>query len=167
MKPVKLVLQVLATAAIMAIIGIFGNGPTYQFLDDDREAMIKLAISRVSDRSEACVQRTPEELAKLPPNMRVAQSCSRERVPVLIEVDINGETVFSGWRRPSGLSRDGAARFYEKFKISPGEHTIKVAMRDSLREDGFDHAFEQKVAIAPLEIVVIDYENEKRDFVLR
>jgi hypothetical protein len=57
-------------------IGYFATLPKYRQIPDD-VALIKLSISHLGDRE--CRKRTPEELAKLPPNMRAPMECPRER----------------------------------------------------------------------------------------
>jgi hypothetical protein len=57
-------------------IGYFATSPKYRQIPDD-VALIKLSISHLGDRE--CRKRTPEELAKLPPNMRAPMDCPRER----------------------------------------------------------------------------------------
>lgn len=167
-NPLKLVGQVGATGALMAFIAAFGSGhaPAYQYFQSG-QAMLKVAVSHASQRKDGCRTRTKEELAKLPPNMRSAQDCSRERVPVLLEVDLDGKPVLSQTKNPSGLSRDGAATFYSIAHIPAGSHTLTLRMRESGRADGFDFIEEHKVDVKSLDILVVEFSREEQRFILR
>ena len=66
-KPAAFVGQVILYGAFAAFIGVFATWPKYQQIPN-YVALIKLSISHLGDRE--CRKRTPEELAKMPPNMR-------------------------------------------------------------------------------------------------
>ena len=100
--------QALLYAVFALIIGVFSHWPTYRHLADD-EALIKLSFTHAAQRVDECRKLTPQELGKLPPNMRTPMKCERERSPVTIEVDLDGTTVYRHVAVPSGLSRDGAS----------------------------------------------------------
>ena len=72
LKPAALVGQVILYGAFAAFIGTFASSPKYQQIPDD-VARIKLSISHLGGRE--CRKRTPEELAKMPPNMRAPMDC--------------------------------------------------------------------------------------------
>ena len=44
---------------------------------------------------------TPEELAKLAPNMRKPMACSRERLPLWVEMRLNDEPLFGESATPA------------------------------------------------------------------
>lgn len=165
MNPFKIVGQVAVAGAVMAVIGYFGSArsPAYEYLGAN-EAVLKVAISHASDRKEACVKRTPEELAKLPPNMRAAQQCTRERVPVLLEVDLDDKNVIAKLQAPSGLSRDGASTFYESVRLTAGTHRLSLRMRDSARTEGFDYIEEHTIEVKPQDLVVVQFMREEQRF---
>jgi hypothetical protein len=87
LKPAAIVGQVILYGAFAAFIGYFATSPTYHQIPDD-VALIKLSISHLGDRE--CRKRTPEELAKMPPNMRAPMDCPRERSDIRLEVDLDG-----------------------------------------------------------------------------
>lgn len=166
MNPLRLVGQAVIAAAIMTGIGYFSQAPAYQYFPPDH-ALIKLSLSHASQRLEPCRERTAEELAKLAPNMRRKMDCSRERVPTLVQLDVDGKRVFEGWRKPSGLSKDGASQFYERIPVTAGTHRIAVRMRDSARSDGFDFEYEATATLAPLQSLVLGFRGETGQFHLR
>ena len=81
--------QALLYALFALIVGVFSQWPPYRHLDPG-QALIKVSFSHTGKPVGDCVRRSVEELAKLPPQMRKAVDCPRERSPVSIEVDIGG-----------------------------------------------------------------------------
>ena len=88
-------LQALCYAAFIAVVGYFATSPPYVHLPAG-DALVKLSFQHAGERKEACRERTPEELAKLAPNMRAASVCARERVPV--EVALKAMTLWAAWQ---------------------------------------------------------------------
>ena len=83
--------------------------------------------------------------------------CPRGRVSLLVELDIDGERGYSAWLPPSGLAGDGASTAYERFVVAPGRHRITARLRDSRREQGFDHELDEGVELAAGQHLVIDF----------
>ena len=102
-KPLVWMGQAVLYAALAAVILVFTRWPSYQNLPAD-SALIKLSISHQGKVLGDCVELTPEELAKLPPNMRAPVSCPRERSPLTVEIDVDGVLAYRQVAQPSGLS---------------------------------------------------------------
>ena len=81
--------------------------------------------------------------------VQVGESCERERLPLIIELDIDGETVFSKQAEPSGLWNDGPSSVYERLNVSAGAHEISVRMRDTARTEGWDYTKSAEVVLEP------------------
>ena len=113
-------LRYLAQAALyvpfMAAIGYFSTQPAYQQLPPD-DALIRLSISHAAQRKAECRQRTPEELAKLPPNMRAPLDCARAHASVTVELELDGAVVVNVEAPPSGLTSDGASTVYRRLPV--------------------------------------------------
>lgn len=155
-SPLQIVGQAALYAAFMAFIGYFATLPAYTYVDPGA-AMITLSFGHAGERQSACRRLTPEEIAELPPNMRRPMDCPRGRVSLLVELDIDGERVYSAWLPPSGLAGDGASTAYERFVVAPGRHRITARLRDSRREQGFDHELDEGVELAAGQHLVIDF----------
>jgi len=158
--------QALLYAAFAAFIGVFTRWPTYQHLPEDH-ALVKLSFIHHGQRLVECRKLDPEELAKLPPNMRAPVSCPRERSPILVEVDVDGVTVLRQAAQPAGLSRDGAASVYQRFEVPAGTHRFDVRLRDSARTEGFDFQRSDTVDLKPAQVLVIDFSAEKGGITLQ
>ena len=128
---------------------------------------MKLSFSHGSDRSAACRKRPPEELAKLPPNLRTPLECPRTRNPVFTELYIDTKLVYSASLPPSGLSSDGPSRVYQRFTVPAGRHSLLARLRDTPRADGFDHSIERTVDLAPGQSLAIDFRPELGGFIIR
>ena len=146
----------------LAILALSGR-PPYSRVDPG-SAVVKLSFSHAGALREPCRTLSPEELEALAPNMRVAVDCPRERVPVLVDLEIDGERVYRAALNPSGLAGDGPSSVYERFEIPAGPHRIRVRMRDTPRESGFDHETSRDVLLAEGQSFVIDFRAELGGF---
>ena len=122
-------------AAFAVIVGYLSASPAYQYADPGN-ATIKLSLSHAADRVKPCVRLTPAQIAELAPNMRRPEACERQRLPLTVELEIDGEIVANIEASPSGLWGDGPASIYERFEAEPGRHTITARLRDSNRTEG-------------------------------
>ena len=156
----KYLLQALLYALFVLFIGIFSGWPPYHPLQPD-QALIKLSFSHHGKLIAECRQRSAEELAKLPPNMRQAMDCLRERSPVAVEIDIDGQTVYRHLAKASGLSKDGASTVYQRFVVGAGAHRLAVRLNDDARIPGFNIQREENLTLAAGKVLVIDFNAEK------
>lgn len=165
-RPLAWLGQVLLFGLFALVIGVFSQWPRYQHLADD-QALIKLSFTHHGQVVSPCRQLTPDELAKLPPNMRAPMSCPRERAPVVVELDVDGRPAYRHAAMPSGLSKDGASSVYHRVQVAAGEHRIAVRMKDSPGPGAFDHTREATVTLAPAHILVIDFDAAKGGITLQ
>lgn len=159
-KPISWMGQALLYALFALIIGYFSTSPPYRHLAPD-QALIKLSFSHHGKQVSECRQRSPEELAKLAPNMRAPMDCKRERSPVTVEIDIDGAPAYRHVAMPSGLSKDGASTAYRRFTLAAGAHRLAVRFNDDARHSGFTHQREESVTLVPGRVLVIDFDAEK------
>jgi hypothetical protein len=157
--------QAAVYAAIAALVGYFANSPPYTWFPEDR-ALIKLSLIHGGTRPE-CRKRTREELAELAPNMRRPLVCPRERLPLVVDVEIDGSTLYHAALPPSGLFSDGPSRAYEKFAVTPGHHRLEVKLRDTAREDGYDFEKAAEIDLKPLQNFAVDFRAETGGFLFR
>ncbi|MBM3392315.1 MAG: hypothetical protein FJY34_10135 [Betaproteobacteria bacterium] len=158
-NPVAIAGQVLFYGLFAAIIGYFSTSPDYTHLEADK-ALIKLSFAYHGEPVGECRERSPEELAKLAPNMRVAKVCPRERSPITVKLDLDGQPLVEAVAPPAGLSKDGASTLYRRFEVPAGEHFISVKMNDNVRVQGFNLVREEKLTLKPSQILVIDVRKD-------
>ena len=153
-------------AGLALVLAIFSHWPSYQHLGADR-ALIKLSLSHQGKRLADCETLRPEELARLPPNMRAPTRCPRERSELAVEIEIDGALVLRETAAPSGLSRDGAAVIYRRFELPAGRHRIAARLKDDARRPGFAYHHEAEVELAPAEVLVIDFDSARQEIVFQ
>ena len=154
--------QALLYVPFMAIIGYFSTSPAYRHLAPG-EALIRLSISHAAQRKGECRERTPEELAKLSPNMRAPLDCPRERSAVTVEIDLDGQRVVQAVAPPSGLTRDGASTLYRRLPVAAGTHRIVARLRDRASGE-FNYVREVELELKPGRVLVIDFHAARGGF---
>ena len=147
-KALRIPLQIVAYGVFAFVIVYFSILPPFRYASPDM-ASVKLSLSHATERVEPCVKLTPQQIAKLAPNMRRAEQCVRERLPLYVEVEIDGDRVIQLEALPSGLWSDGPASVYERFDVTPGTHTVTARLRDSARQEGWDYTLTEDVILEP------------------
>ncbi len=154
------------TVVLFASAAWLSTYPAYRQIAAE-DAVVKLSFSHSAERAASCHKRTPEELAKLPQNLRKPLDCPRGRAPVYTELDIDNRLVFAASLPPSGLSGDGPSRVYRRFTLPAGPHVIAARLRDTSRTEGFDHSIERKIELATGQSLAIDFRPELGGFIVR
>jgi hypothetical protein len=158
--------QFAAFAAFAAFVGYFSSSPAFQYARAE-SAVVKLSLSHAADRVMPCVLLTPEEVAALAPNMRRTESCERARLPLDIELDVDGQRVYSLRAAPTGLWGDGPASVYQRFDLPPGEYRMAVRLRDTARTDGWDYTHVEDVTLTAGRYLTITFRAENGGFKIR
>jgi hypothetical protein len=164
-KFVSYALQAACYAAFAAVVGYFATSPAYVHVPEGR-ALVKLSFQHAGARKAACHERTPEELAKLAPNMRAATICPRERAPLEVDVEMDGKPLFALVAPPSGLSKDGSASVYRRVVVPAGTHRVVAKMKDTLA-GGFSYVGERTVDLKSGNVLVIDFDAKEGGWVFR
>jgi len=165
-KPARIGAQAALYAAFAAVVGYFSTQPPFSLLQPN-EGLLRLSIFAPGKPRFECRQRTPEELAKMPPQMRAQVDCPRERSPVVVRVELDGVAVIDSSFAPAGLSRDGAAAGYRRLPVPAGRHELKVQVNDDVRSQGFTYERRESVLIIPGQIVLIDFNPERGGVLIR
>lgn len=155
--------QAVIYAGMALWLGYFANQPVYTHLAPDL-ALIKLSVIHSAQRKGECRRRTREELEALAPNMRTPFDCPRERLPIHIEVLLDGSKIYDRTLQPAGLFHGSQTRAYERLPAAAGEHHLLVRMVDSDRTEGYDYEKERTVTLRPGENFVIDFRAEMGGF---
>ena len=172
-KALALIGQVAAYAALAAFIGYFAAAPAY-VPSDPALAQIKFSFTHGAARLQECRRYTPEELSRIAPNMRRALECQRERVPVVVELELDGQPLLQVAVPPIGIWKDGPAVLYRRFTVPPGPHRIMLRLRDDLPGRGdarrwtgeWNYVRAANIVLKPRQNFVIDFRADKGGFVL-
>lgn len=159
----RIAAQVLVLTLVTAGVAALADWPAYRQIPAGT-AVVKLSFTHGASREADCRRRTPEELAKMPANMRKPLDCQRSRRSVYVELDLDGRTIYHASLAPSGLSSDGPSRVYQRFVVPAGAHAVAVRMRDTARTEGFDHTKSGAVTLAAEQNFVIDFRPEEGGF---
>lgn len=159
-KPLAWMGQGLLYSCFALFVGVFSTWPQYHHLPADH-ALIKVSFTHHGQLVSECSKRSPEELEKLPPNMRAPMNCPRQRSKVVIEVDLDGKTVYAHTAEPSGLSKDGASTAYHRLVAPAGNHRLVVRLKDSAAREGFDYVRDEVINLNPGQVLVVDFSAEK------
>jgi hypothetical protein len=163
-RSLRIIAQGFAYAAFAALVGYFAAAPAYTYWDPHR-AQIKLSFSHPGKPIRECRRLTPQEIAKLAPNMRKPMDCPRERLPVLVELALDGKLLYRAALPPTGLWNDGQSVVYQKFAVAPGRHRLVARLRDSRRTEGFDYERIADIDLRPRQHFVIDFRTAAGGFV--
>ena len=158
--------QAVLYGLVAILFGYLSANPSYTHFPPD-QAMVRLSFVHGAERKGECRQLSAEEIADMPPNMRVPAICPRERLPVTVELELDGARLYSAELAPTGLNSDGPSRAYQSFAVEPGPHPLTARLRDSARADGFDYDTATDVDLAPGQHFVIDFRADLGGFVFR
>jgi ferredoxin/coenzyme F420-reducing hydrogenase delta subunit len=154
--PVRWAGQALVLGTLTVATGALASWPQWRQLAPD-EAVLHLSFSHAALPKVECKPLTVEEMMQLKPNMRRQVGCPRERWPVLVELERDGELLYRGRHEPAGLWNDGPSTVFERFPVPAGEQTLTVRLRDSGRDDGFDHERTERVSLEPGQSLVVQF----------
>lgn len=170
-------------ALFLLVVGYFSTSPAYVHMPPE-QALIKLSFSHAGQPAQPCRPRTPEELAKLPPNMRAPLECGRERSPVLIELELDGKPLYRAELAPSGLKHDGMSTLYRRFPVAAGTHRLAARLKDDVKGltnaagagragaaqvalPDYNYAQQAEVTLASGQVFVVDFDARKGGFVFK
>ena len=158
--------QALLYGAFALCVGYFSVAPSYDYADPG-VATIKLSLSHAANRVEECVKLTPQQINERAARGLPLNECGRERLPVTVELEIDGARALLVTAAPSGLWNDGPASVYERLDVAPGTHTVTVRLRDSARQQGWDYERSESVTLSPGRYFTISFRAETGGFGFR
>lgn len=161
----RLLFQLVLYVPLMALIGYFSSYPRFTQVPEG-EALVRLSFVHAAERLQECRERSPQELAKLAPNMRAALDCPRERAPILVELEFDGRVVYRRELQPAGLKRDGAAAVHHRMTVPAGAHRVVARLRDRAAGE-FNYVREAKLELAPGASLVVDFSVAQGGFLFK
>ncbi len=155
--------QALAYLLFIIFIGYFSVKPSFTNMPAD-QALIKFTFTHPGKRLVPCVKRSAAEMADLPPQLRYNKECSRERAPLQVEFEVDGQMLYQMEVPAKGLKNDLPSPVYERFNVSAGQHHLQVRMRDNANDEEFTFTAEKTVVFTPLQILVVDFDAINKEF---
>src|SRR5262245_4440317 len=138
--------QFTVIVVLFAGVAAFADWPVYRQTPPGTGIVI-LSFVHGATRQDECRRLTPQEIAKLPPNMRRVQDCPRGRRSLPVELDVGERVVYRAVLPPTGIAGDGPSRVYQRFVLPVGQYQVAVRMRDTARANGFDHERTERIAL--------------------
>lgn len=114
-----------------------GSSASFATLHSEEPAFV-VSFKHAGEAREQCRELSPEELAALPSHMRRSEQCKRQRGAVWLLVEIDGKPVLERSYAARGLWGDGMSAGIEQIDVSPGAHTVRVALGDRAGEWRWD-----------------------------
>lgn len=165
-KVLRYGLQILFYALFMAAVWYFSIKPAYHQLDTG-QAVITLSFIHATKVREPCRKLTQEELMKLAPNMRLQLDCPRERSPLVLEMYLDETLITKVQIEPPGFHKDQSVSFFERVKVTAGEHKLRIWMNDDVKVAGVVHHYEQLVSLKPEQLLLVDFDAQANSFVTK
>jgi hypothetical protein len=144
--------QLLVYGLTALLFGIFSTDPSYRAFPEDK-AQILLTFSHVGQRKGECRKLTREEIQEMAANMRRAEICPRERLPVTVELELSGEVIYHG-----------ASQAHRRFMVEPGPHHLVARLRDGAESGGFNYQEATDIELQAGENFIVDFRSEMGGF---
>lgn len=157
--------QLLCYSLFLGFIGYFSNSPKYQRFPD-HQGTIKLSLRHSGQILGECHERSKEEMAQLPPNMRIGKTCPRERSPLLLDLIINNKVVYSEKLPPRGIHADGLSSVYFRLPVDSGKIELTVRMKDHVNQKKYPYQLQKTLQLAPAQVLVIDFDSKEGEFII-
>jgi hypothetical protein len=165
-KIFQILTQAVLFAAFALFVHHFSSAPRYEYAPSDL-ATVKLSLSHAAERVTPCVQFTVEQIAAMPLDDRRPAKCERERLPLTVELEVDGEIVVQIEAIPLGLSKDGPGAVYERFYLQPGTHRMTARLRDTARTQGWDYTYSDDVELEAGRYLTVTFKAETGGFIYR
>jgi len=81
-----------------------------------------------------------------------------------VKFEMDGQVVYQAEIRPRGLSRDLPSPVYQRFTVPAGKHHFRASMGDDVHYKGFNYTSEKTIELAPLQTLIIDFDNIRKKF---
>ncbi|HEY5645278.1 MAG TPA: hypothetical protein VIS76_05025 [Pseudomonadales bacterium] len=145
-------------------LGYCSNSPPYRHLGTGLST-IMLSVHHAGQVLGTCRERSAEELAALPENMRAPLVCPRERSPLVLELLLDGRTMFSETLAARGVHHDGRASVYRRLTVTSGEVDVLVRLKDHVDQETFPYVSRLRTDLRPGANLVIDFDSDAGRFV--
>jgi len=156
--PRRLALHLALLALGMLAVGGLATRPQYRPLAEG-DALVRVIVVHHGERLQPCRKRDPEELARLPANMRAPEVCPRGRAPVEVRVALGERVLVAESLPPGGLARDGASQLYRRVAVPAGRHELRARVATWERAE--------RVELAPGRVLTVDFRPAAGGILLR
>lgn len=163
------VTAILVLMAPVVLIHQLSASPAHTYSAAD-EALLIVSFKKITSRAKECGEQElkaykKHEKQRRKHMQRTRKACgSRERVPVDVDVWIDGRKAFAKRHFPSGYHMDGYAYVYKRFRLKSGPHKVKVTAREQKDGGGRSYIFNDTIEFNSRRVVVVEFDKEKDRF---
>lgn len=162
--------RILAASLALALVALLVAASQWPWqVHGEDEARIRLSWRTVSEPLEACREPTAEELAALPPHMRMKEICERRHAPLRLAVRLDGVAVHDAVHQPSGARGDRPLYVFEEIPVAPGAHRLQLELREEI--GGIARraplTLDAVVQLAPREVALVTLDASGERLVVR
>lgn len=147
---------VVLSFAIAFPLGLLTQWPHLQVVEPGHTEL-KLVIRYSGKLAGECRALGSDEVANLPPNMRQAMICPREKFPLYAELAVNDKVLYQQDISPAGLQHDGVIAMYRQFEVPTGNTRISLRIRDDATADAFTHVLDQALTLSGDRVLTVQF----------
>ncbi len=140
---------------VALLVGYFSAMPVYHYTNGNA-SLLKLVVRHSGDLLGECKVLSQQDLKNLPPNMRSAEVCPREKARMKVTLEMNDTAVFSDVITPSGIHNDGVLALYHQIRLQPGTVKLKMIVQSG---DHDARTLEQPVEVNKAEVILLEYHD--------
>ena len=159
MSPRQIAGQALFWLPVMLLVALLAHWPTVSPVPPGH-GELKLSLAHLSERMQPCRPLSEAERAAMPANMRAFEHCERARAVVALVIELDDKALLQEQIRPAGLHRDGRAYLFKTWPLPAGNYRLRVKLRDSPRDQGFDHSKEFELKMLPQSSALLAISDE-------
>lgn len=153
---------VLATGLLAAIsfeVPVYASAPQY--------GMLKVAVRTEAPLREERTLSAGEQAGRLEHMRRPDLVVSRERLPLALIVEIDGQTALREVLLPRGFRQDGPTFGYTEVHLAPGEHRLTIRLASPQRDEAFAKEWDGTLTVVAGSVHVVSYGVLGEGFVVR
>ena len=136
-RPIRIIGQTATWLGLAALVAALAQGPAFSPVAEGH-GELRLSMAHLAERLVPCRPLTEEERQALPPTRRVTEICEPGRSPTVIELRLDDELLIRETVTAAGWHDDGRAYLVTTFAVPAGEHRLRMSLRDTPRDEGFD-----------------------------
>lgn len=145
-----------ALAALLSAIVAFGSHVPYPGPPESPPQLV-VSVHHYAEQVEEC-RTVSEDDSDRPVHMQQDEICERGRADLVVEVDVDGETIHRDTVSPRGIHSDGPAVTLDYLNVDPGTRRVTVRISDDDNEEvwNFQRDFQLHFEESKRQVVLFD-----------
>lgn len=148
----------LAVTAFVLVVTWAGNLVSHPLPDGGRSSVV-VSFKHAGQLAEACVEPTPEEIAKLPKHMRPQKKCERRRSDVRLRISVDGSVVHTEAVSPGGIWKDSSSLAVVRVPVATGARDVLIEVGDGPDPKQYGYSTSKRIDAKPGHDVVVLFDE--------